>query len=171
MPTKAMKKAVTPQKRDKSLVPLSREHHFGLLFCWKIRQGLKNGTDLQVMSQYVRYFWENILKDHCEEEEWLLNRVLPANDTAQIRLEEEHRLLHEIIVICEGKRLSAALFNTLQQDLVDHIRWEERELFPYLQAVVRNDELELTGKLLEHKHEPRIDGFTPEFWTKPVTAA
>ncbi|MDX5436592.1 MAG: cytochrome P450, partial [Pontibacter sp.] len=115
---------------------------------------------------------ENILKEHCDEEEWLLKRLLPADATTQVQIKEEHRLLHEIIaVICEGKRLSPELFNTLQQDLVDHIRWEERELFPYLQAVVRADELELSGKLLEHKHDLRTDNFTPEFWTAPVKAA
>ena len=162
-----MEKAIKPQKRDKSLVPLSKEHHFGLLFCWKIRQGLKNGTDLQVMRDYVCYFWNNILQEHCEEEEWLLKRVLPAYDLSQLRLKEEHTLLHGIIeVICKSteKHLTEDLFQTLQQDLVDHIRWEERELFPYLQTVVSADELELSGKLLEHKHTPRKDTFTPSFW-------
>ncbi|MFD2512512.1 hemerythrin domain-containing protein [Pontibacter locisalis] len=164
-----MEKAIKPQKRDKSLVPLSREHHFGLLFCWKIREGIKNGADLQVIGDYVCYFWNNILKEHCEEEEWLLQRLLPKNDTAQIRMEEEHRLLHEIIeIICEGKKLNLTqdLFQTLQQDLIDHIRWEERELFPYLQAVVGAGELEITGKLLEQKHQLKKDSFTPEFWIK-----
>lgn len=28
-------------KRNENLVPLSRDHHFGLLCCWKIRQGIK----------------------------------------------------------------------------------------------------------------------------------
>ncbi|WP_299823815.1 hemerythrin domain-containing protein [uncultured Pontibacter sp.] len=161
-----MKKAtIKPQKRDQSLVPLSREHHFGLLFCWKIRQGLKNGTDLSLLADYVRYFWDNILKEHCQEEEWLLKRLLPSDSTAQSRLDEEHSLLHDIIeLISEGKQLSPELFQALEKDLVEHIRWEERELFPYLQAIVRADELELAGKLLEHKHDVRNDNFTPEFW-------
>ncbi|ARS35175.1 hypothetical protein [Pontibacter actiniarum] len=158
-----MKIATKPQKRVKSLVPLSREHHHGLLFCWKLRQGLKNGTDLRILQDYVRYFWDSNLREHCEEEEWLLNRLL-TNETVNIRIEEEHRLLHEIIhLICEHNP-TAALFQTLQQDLVDHIRWEERELFPYLQAVVKPDELELAMKLLELKHTPRTDTFTPAFW-------
>ncbi|WP_439880084.1 hemerythrin domain-containing protein [Pontibacter sp. MBLB2868] len=164
-----MDKAINPQKRDKSLVSLSREHHFGLLFCWKLRQGLKNGTSLQIMQKYVHYFWTNILKEHCKEEEWILARLLPKNDLAQVRMEEEHRLLSDIIkLVTEGEKqnLSADLFQALQQDLVDHIRWEERELFPYLQTVVQADELQLTGKLLEHNHLPKKDTFSPEFWTR-----
>lgn len=162
-----MKKIITPQKRDKSLVPLSREHHFGLLFCWKLRQGLKNGTDLELMRAYVRYFWESILKPHCDEEEWVLERLLPEDSTARARLKEEHRLLQALIELVEqGSPMNKDLFRVLEQDLSDHIRWEERELFPYLQAVVHSDELELTGKLLEHRHTVQPDTFTPEFWIK-----
>ncbi|WP_114782828.1 hemerythrin domain-containing protein [Botryobacter ruber] len=162
-----MKTETKPQKRDKSLVPLSREHHFGLLFCWKLRQGLKNGTDLEVLRDYVRYFWENILKAHCDEEEWVLKRLLPKHDTQRMRLEEEHRLLEAIIqLIDDGSPRNKDLFQVLEKDLVDHIRWEERELFNYLQSVVQPDELELTGKLLEHRHAPSTDNFQPEFWTK-----
>ncbi|WP_187261883.1 hemerythrin domain-containing protein [Pontibacter beigongshangensis] len=160
-----MKNIVKPQKRDKNLVPLSREHHFGLLFCWKIRQGLKLGADLEVMRAYVRFFWDNILKAHCEEEEWLLKRLVPKRDLARVRLEEEHRLLKVLVdLVADGSPMNKDLFRVLEQDLVDHIRWEERELFPYLQAVVHSDDLELACKLLEHKHRPRIDDYTPEFW-------
>jgi hypothetical protein len=166
-----MKNAIAPQKRDKSLVPLSREHHFGLLFCWKIRQGLKNGTDLELMRAYVRYFWETILKEHCEEEEWILKRVLRSDDTVRARLAEEHQLLHTIVdLINTGSPMNKELFKVLERDLNDHIRWEERELFPYVQRMANPDELELTGKLLSHKHDPRLDTFTPEFWTVKAQA-
>ncbi|TPE44070.1 hemerythrin domain-containing protein [Pontibacter mangrovi] len=160
-----MKKTIAPQKRDKSLVPLSREHHFGLLFAWKLRQGLKNGTNLEVMRSYVRYFWNNILKEHCQEEEWLLERLLPSDDTQRARLQEEHKLIEALVELIEdGCPMNKDLFKVLDQDLVDHIRWEERELFPYLQAVAHSDDLELAGELLAHKHDPRVDAFTPEFW-------
>ena len=166
-----MKTQTKPQKRDKSLVPLSREHHFGLLFCWKLRQGLANGTDLEVLRAYVKFFWENILKEHCQEEEWVLKRLLPKKDIQRMRLEEEHRLLEAIIqLINDGSPRNKDLFQVLEKDLVDHIRWEERELFNYLQSVVQPDELELTGKLLEHRHAPRTDNFQPEFWTKAANS-
>ncbi|MBB6611620.1 hemerythrin domain-containing protein [Pontibacter sp. Tf4] len=167
-----MNKTATPQKRDKSLVPLSREHHFGLLFCWKIRQGLKNGADLEVMRDYVRYFWKNVLKEHCDEEEWLLERILKTDDTLRARLAEEHELIHSIVKLIEvGSPMNKELFKVLERDLTDHIRWEERELFPYLQAIVDPEELAYNTDLLNHNHDPRQDNFTPEFWlTKPQAA-
>ncbi len=146
-------------------MPLSREHHFGLLFCWKLRQGLKKGTDLDLIRDYVRYFWGNILKEHCQEEEWLLDRLLPKNDALRIRIEEEHRLLESIInLILKEEKLTKELYEMLQLDLTDHIRWEERELFPYLQDQANPEELELAGKLLEQCHTVHTDDFTPEFW-------
>ncbi|GAB3822060.1 hypothetical protein GCM10028895_25630 [Pontibacter rugosus] len=152
-------------------MPLSREHHFGLLFCWKLRQGLKNGTDLEVMRAYVHYFWENILKPHCEEEEWVLARLMQKDSTVRMRLGEEHRLLHALVALVEdGSPKNKELFRVLEQDLEEHIRWEERELFPYLQSVAHPDDLKLTGKLLEHRHAPRTDSFSPEFWTVKVKA-
>lgn len=147
-------------------MPLSREHHFGLLFCWKIRQGLKNGTDLELMRTYVLYFWKNVLKPHFEEEEWLLDKLVSEDDVNKSRMEEEHKLLQALIeLIQNGSPMDKDLFRVLDKDLVDHIRWEERELFPYLQTVVDDAKLDHIGKLMEHKHDPRIDNFTPEFWT------
>ena len=47
-----MKPEAKPIKRSKQLSPLSREHHDGLLFAWKIRQGFENGTPLEEMRKY-----------------------------------------------------------------------------------------------------------------------
>jgi hypothetical protein len=156
---------IKPQKRAKSLVPLSREHHTGLLFCWKLRQGLKYDTPLDVLREYVRYFWDNVLQAHCLEEEWLLARLLPQDNEVLQRLQEEHRLLEKLIsLIQEGSPMNKELFKVLEKDLTDHIRWEERELFPHLQTLVPAGELELAAQLLDHQHAPREDAFTPEFW-------
>ena len=53
-----------PIKRRKELVPLSRDHHNGLLLCWKIRTGIRTEIDYTRISQYVLYFFEHDLKEH-----------------------------------------------------------------------------------------------------------
>ncbi|WP_299701420.1 hemerythrin domain-containing protein [uncultured Pontibacter sp.] len=160
-----MTTATKPLKRDNSLIPLSREHHFGLLFCWKLKQGMANGTSFEIMRQYIQYFWKNILKPHCREEEVILKRLLPKDDVNSIRLHEEHQLIQAIIgLINKQKNLNTSLVATLQQDLTDHIRWEERELFPYLQTVADPEELADVGRLLEHDLKEPVDEFLPAFW-------
>src|SRR5690606_9888455 len=101
--------------------------------------------------------WTNILKPHCDEEEWLLEKVLRSNDMTRSQIEEEHRHLAWMVnLICGGERLTSEMFQTLQQDLVSHIRWEERELFPYLQTVVPTDDLEAVAHLMDEHHEEKI---------------
>ncbi|MDO6391001.1 hemerythrin domain-containing protein [Pontibacter sp. BT731] len=160
-----------PLKRDKSLVPLSREHHFGLLFCWKLKQGMANGTSFEMMRQYIEYFWKTILKAHCLEEEVIVKRLLPRDDVNSIRMHEEHQLIEAIIgLINEQKNLNTSLISTLQQDLTDHIRWEERELFPYLQIMAEPEELADVGRLLEHDLQEPKDEFEPAFWENKKAA-
>jgi len=60
---------IKPIKRSKELAPLSREHHDGLLFAWKIKQGLANKTSIATLCSYTRWFWTNHMKPHFKDEE------------------------------------------------------------------------------------------------------
>ena len=39
-------------KRSKELAPLSPDHHEGLLFVWKIKQGLANKASFETLRNY-----------------------------------------------------------------------------------------------------------------------
>lgn len=65
-----------PEKRDRTLIPLSREHHFALLLCWKINEGIKLGVSADRISIYVKWFCDNYLLKHFKEEEDLLFPLL-----------------------------------------------------------------------------------------------
>jgi hypothetical protein len=78
-----MDQPIKPIKRSKELVPLSKEHHGSLLFGWKIKQGLRNGTDPKIIAQFIEWFWQNELQDHFKKEEQVL--------AAQIILRKKNR--------------------------------------------------------------------------------
>ncbi len=80
-----------PIKRHQALVSFSKEHHFGLLLVWKIRQGLDNAVSAERISKYVLFFFNEDLKTHFKEEEELLFSKLPATDALRVRAEEEHK--------------------------------------------------------------------------------
>ena len=61
-----------PIKRHQALVSYSKEHHFGLLLVWKIRQGLMNAVSPERIGKYVLFFFNEDLKTHFKEEEQLL---------------------------------------------------------------------------------------------------
>ena len=80
-----------PIKRSEHIAVLSRDHHAGLLFCWKIKEGLKHAVDLQRINQYVKYFWEGHLQEHFREEETLLFSKL--DDELTNRAKRDHKVL------------------------------------------------------------------------------
>jgi hypothetical protein len=67
-----------PITRNEHIKRLSRKHHFSLLFCWKIRQGLKNNLQPERICEYVQYFWNQNLQQQFREEEKILFAPIKA---------------------------------------------------------------------------------------------
>lgn len=154
-----------PIKRSEHIVILSREHHGGLLFCWKIRQGLKKQTDTNRMQQYVAYFWDSHLAPHFrEEEEHLFEK---ANDDLCRKAMQQHQEIKALINQVKSSLPSPDLLTQLADSVDAHIRYEERELFPHLEKVLDEQELRRIGAALAQSHaNPIKDNFPDEFWVK-----
>ena len=112
-------------KRNPNIVPLSKDHHFGLLHVWKIRQGLKKEIAPARIAQYVVFHWEHEQKAHFEEEEKYLFPYI-TNKLIDQAL-EEHHLLRDLIAQITTQP-TAALLEEYATRLNDHIRYEERVL-------------------------------------------
>lgn len=148
-----------PIKRHHALQPLSREHHFGLLFCWKLREGIKKGIEPMRMAAYVQYYWKNLLSPHFEMEERYLFPML-NQDKGLIELAlEDHKRIRELMLL-EGDMLETIkqLENTLNQ----HIRFEERTLFNVLQNALSPEQLRLIEET--HQEEATDDQWDDLFW-------
>lgn len=153
-------------KRHESIAALSREHHFGLLFCWKIRQGIKKMTLPERMRPYVQYFLDNHLKPHFEEEENLLFSVLPNDDLVEQAKAEHLHILSLAFAISDKEHLTTTdQFNILADAIDNHIRFEERILFPHFEKELTDDALATLGKQLQQLHqETKKDDYPDEFW-------
>jgi hemerythrin-like domain-containing protein len=162
-----MNAATRPIKRDQHIVRLSREHHTGLLFGWKIRQGLKNSTAPERIVQYARYFWQQHLLPHFREEEEILFVPIPS-DPQVARAKQEHKGLKQLIEGLDTHSAAVPLAKQLQQladELDRHIRFEERELFPHLEKALTADQLESIGRQLDAIPAPEEeDRFEDAFW-------
>ena len=135
-----------PIKRHQALVSFSKEHHFGLLLVWKIRQGLANAVSAERISRYVLFFFNEDLKIHFKEEEELLFSKLPAIDTLRIQAEEEHKEIYRLIAVITQTANDEKLLRQFADTLDKHIRFEERTLFNHLQTHVTPEELEEISK-------------------------
>lgn len=152
----------TPIKRSEQLVPLSREHHEGLLFVWKVKQGLRNQTDIKTISTFAQWFWENHLKRHMQQEEELLSTYLLGTDEMLQRILDEHLEIEAQFEI-NANIPDAALLEQLAATVNDHIRFEERQLFPHVETQLTINQLNEIATLLQ-KEKPMCPNWVKEFW-------
>jgi len=156
---------MAPIKRSEYLKPLSREHHYSLLFGWKLRQGISHGISAARMVNYVRYFELHMLIPHFKEEETCLFIYSDSSDVGQAL--DDHR--HILALIATMK---AQPENTRYSDLealaalVDrHVRFEERQLFPYFEQNLTQAQLEAVAAKI--KDGPAVaDDYEDLFWEK-----
>lgn len=151
-----------PIKRSKSLVVLSKEHHYGLLASWKIRRGFELETDPQRIIAFVVNFWETHLSAHfIAEEEILFNTIKHALLEEALQQHSKLRMLVQLISK-QGTLKQLANFADL---LEQHIRFEERQVFKMLQQELSEEKLNQIGKELEELHHHVFeDNYKDEFW-------
>lgn len=155
-----------PIKRSKYLVEFSKDHHTSLLFCWKIREGLKKNIALLRIIKYINFFWEKHLKEHFSEEEELLFNLV--EDPLCEQGKSEHLLLAEQLNwLNQDKKEAKGSYVLFEELLNKHIRFEERVLFPYLEKILPVPVLDNALEQLLVKHITTYqDNYPDEFWTK-----
>lgn len=145
-------------KRSRELKPLSSEHHQALLVAFQLKKGLAGHAeaagapkDLPGLLAHARRFEEQVLRAHALAEEDLLGRWIPARDME--RLVEDHAEMGRLMQLARSAR-GAELRGHLAgfADLLErHVRWEERELFPYAEGHVDEATLADIGGELERR--------------------
>jgi len=153
-----------PIKRSKVLAEFSREHHFGLLLVWKIRQGLKAGIVPERMAKYIAYFFEKELMCHFADEEKFLFVFLDKNSPLRIRAESDHAEINQLIEQIRLSNMNIKVIEQFANKLEEHIRFEERELFNHIQNSLSDLQLKnLAGQLIK-KNIYVENGWPDEFW-------
>jgi Hemerythrin HHE cation binding domain len=142
-------------KRHPALIPLSRDHHNGLVRASRLRRAGKDGdasARLMAAREFVEFF-RNEEREHLRDEEEELFPLLLRHVPSQPAPLREARVQHvqlegfarnlEIAVaagIIDRETLAAAgeLFDAL-------VRLEERQLFPPIEELVPDGELRTLG--------------------------
>ncbi|MFG6685023.1 hemerythrin domain-containing protein [Mariniflexile sp. HNIBRBA6329] len=147
-----------PLKRHKALQPLSREHHHGLLLSWKIRAGFSKNIEPERIKVYADWFFKTHLIPHFELEEQYVFSILKADNDLIKRALSDHRRLKKLFLDEDIKNALSKIEEVLEQ----HIRFEERVLFPEIQKIATEPELEFIEKI--HQEADFIDKLDDEFW-------
>ncbi|GAB3529230.1 hypothetical protein GCM10027443_08130 [Pontibacter brevis] len=146
-------------KRHQSLIPISRQHHGGLLTARLLQHGAPPykgmPTTAVAKRDYVLQFYEEHLQPHFALEEttvFALAGTFSLNLKQQAQqLQAEHRQLEELIQALP-QAADIALPDKLHevgQLLEQHIRQEERVFFEQLQQELPEAELQRLEKQVE----------------------
>ncbi len=139
-------------KRHHALEPFSRDHYSGLVAA----RHLKDNPGLDTSAELLQ-LWKDEMDDHFREEESLLVPIAPSNLAS--RLKKEHREIRSMIGRAKTHGLTEDEATKLGTMLHDHIRWEERELFPALETTHQLDEIEPQSQAMELRRQS--DGHHP----------
>ncbi len=151
--------AQKPLKRAEFLIPLSREHHHGLLLCWKIKTGFSKGISTSRIKAYADWFFKYALAPHFEMEEKHIFPILGNENNLVKQAIEEHSRLTQLF---SDTTQTEASLQQIQVELAKHIRFEERVLFNEIQYAATTDKLESINQLIAN--DKFIDNTTDAFW-------
>jgi mannose-6-phosphate isomerase-like protein (cupin superfamily) len=154
-------------KRHPALVPLSHDHHHGLVQARRLRRAAAEGDGgrrLRAASEFAAFFARETAEHFREEEELLFPLLAGRSDAAQALLAETALQHAEIrALVARLKRsiaaadVEAGLLAGLGELLGSHIRLEERQLFPLAEELVPAKELDALS-LAEGTTEPAVEG-------------
>lgn len=151
--------AKKPIKRHKALQPLSRQHHFGLLFSWKVRKGFGKNISPERMMEFARWFYKNEIKPHFQDEEKYLFPIMePGNELVERALKEHRRIKRLFMDTSNPERT----LHRLEEELDAHIRFEERVLFNEIQKVATPEQLAKIEEIHSEMEKPA--DYEDPFW-------
>ena len=139
--------------RDKSLIPLSRQHQHVLALCVRIdRASPVPDCDLETwQSEIAQHFAQEIDFHFAAEESVLFPAARKVAELSALveELLAEHLVLRADFAEAEARSMAAENLLAFAQRLSGHIRKEERRLFEGMQELMSAAELGELGRRLE----------------------
>ncbi len=149
-------------KRAPALVPLSREHNTALWLARAAKRAARSGNAERIQQawQQLHDAWRSEMARHFRAEELLLFPVLREGGEHELvdLLLREHAAMHRTLEqpeLQEAERLEA-----LGQVLEGHVRREEREAFPRLEALLDQGSLTRLGHELARLSDRTLEEYT-----------
>ncbi len=137
-------------RRHDGLIEFSRDHTLGLAVAKHLREAADAGgaARRKALHEFLSA-WDRSIRQHFDDEERFLTHIIVEPGSAT-RLRNEH------VALRSSADLAHALVKQDEPDghwlhglgklLHDHIRWEERELYPSIERTADADELNRLAK-------------------------
>src|SRR5690606_24504757 len=115
----------TTLTKNKPMFVLRQEQYLGLLFCWRIRTGLKKGLDSLRLKRYADWFYYNNLEPHFEIEEIFIFPLLKNSNQLIKKARSEHRRLKRLVADTHNLPKTLSL---LEEELESYFLFERQKL-------------------------------------------
>lgn len=129
-------------KRSEALAPLSRDHHQALMVAMLLRRG-----DEDAEARFAD-FWAVYGDEHFAIEERLLVAGLLPDDECWSGYVERMRAEHAEL----RDRATRPPDSELGELLAGHVRFEDREMFPWVEQQLAADALDELGRAVAAAH-------------------
>ena len=143
--------------RDKSLIPLSRQHQHALALCVRIERAMPiDDAKLAGWQAEIAQQFEAEIKVHFAAEEQIVFPAARAFGELNPLVEElltDHQWLRAYFAKAEARQSSQEELLAFARRLSEHIRKEERQLFERLQEFMPQAELGSLGQQLDRALE------------------
>jgi hemerythrin-like domain-containing protein len=162
-------------KRTAEVRGLSEDHHHGLVEARRLRRAVSGeGVDPTETSGAFLDFWQNDTSTHFRKEEEVLLPVLARHGGNLLGQEQvvemlaQHAeirgLVMELSDEVEGRGARPETLQTIGERLEEHIRLEERKVFPMLEESLSREALEeISARLDTFESGPRTESWVPSW--------
>ena len=145
-------------KRSAALASLSRDHHQALVVAQRLRRAT-DATAMEARAAFLAY-WTGHGRLHFRLEEELLFPAYAGHgdphEPVVLRALGEHAMIrHRADTLAAATSADPGALALLGADLAAHVRLEEREVFPLIERVMPERELDALAQALEAAHPAR----------------
>lgn len=137
-------------KRSPALAALSRDHHQALVVAQRLRRA-GAGDAAEARTAFLA-FWDAEGSDHFRREEEILLPAFAAHGDPHHPLVArtlcEHVAIRRLAADLLAGPAAPAVLHDLGEQLAAHVRLEERELFPLLEAAMPEEQLAAVAERL-----------------------
>lgn len=154
-------------ERNKNLQPLSHQHHDALMCCLLIKKGVEKNTDPDLLKDFLFTQWKNEIAPHLDLEEKIIFPLLPGSEfQKQVKgmIKTDHDLLRTLVDRMQQSKQERGFYRLFAVLLEQHIRFEERTWFTYLQDNLSPDELIRVGNSVAGKSARSCKDYPVKFW-------
>jgi hemerythrin-like domain-containing protein len=154
-------------KREAQLQPLSHQHHNGLMAALLLKKGVDKQADPAVMYDFIISAWNNELRNHFIKEEVYLHPhvlLIPSLMEKYEQMKAEHHQIRHLVDAIRNGNCDVTVIAEFHTLLEKHIRFEERELFPFIEEHIQPEQLNELGRNLQVLESKACSDYPVKFW-------